>query len=454
MREEAWLAQEDFYFFVRFCFLKNHGARWLRAEHHKKICRALMDVFQGKTKRLIVNIPPRYSKTELAVVNFIAWCFGKNPACKFIHTSYGAELAEQNAYNVRALMMSDSYRAVFPWTVLEADRVSHIRTTAGGELKTAGTGGALTGFGAGGMEAGTFSGAIIVDDPHKPDEALSDTIRKKAKNWYSSTLEHRVNSRETPIILIMQRLHEDDLAGWLARGGDGNSWTVLSIPALDDEGRALWPEKHTSQELWKMERANPYVFAGQYMQSPAPLEGGLFKPGRIEPMRAVPVGNFKTVRGWDLGASVDGDYTVGVKICRMEDGRFVVLDMVRGQLETNERDELIRNTAAADGMGCVQSIPQDPGQAGKSLAAYLAGQLAGLPVVFSPETGDKITRAAPFSSQVNAGNVCMVSAAWNFEMLDELRLFPNARHDDIVDAASRAFSELVQSKPAFSIADF
>jgi len=151
-----------------------------------------------------------------------------------------------------------------------------------------------------------------------------------------------------------------------------------------------------------------------------------------------------------LGATTTGDYTAGAKIGKLPDGRYIVVDMKRDRLASHARDALLKNTADADGRGRVhQSIPQDPGQAGKSQVASFAILLAGHAVSFSPETGDKATRATPFASQVNVGNVLMLRGAWNQDFVDELRLFPNGTYDDQVDAASRAFNKMLS--PAVGI---
>ena len=142
-----------------------------------------------------------------------------------------------------------------------------------------------------------------------------------------------------------------------------------------------------------MEKANPYVFAGQYRQLPAPPSGGVIKPDLMPIVEAIPAGVVEWCRGWDLGASGNGDYTAGGKVGRLADGRYIIADMKREQFETNLRDQLIKNTAVSDGRLLKQSLPQDPGQAGKSQVLAFAKLLAGHNVHFSPESGDKVTRA-------------------------------------------------------------
>lgn len=436
------LAQEDLYFFSRWMFLQRRGYNWHRARHHQIVSDALMRVYRGECKRLIINVPPRYSKTELAVVNFIAWALGKVPDAEFIHTSYSGTLAVNNSANIRALIQHEAYREIFPGCALATEAKSHWSTTAGGVMYATGAGGTITGFGAGKHRPG-FGGAIIIDDPHKADEARSDVIREGVLEWFQNTLGSRKNSRDTPIILIMQRLHERDLAGWLLAGGNGEEWEHVCLPVINEDGTALWPEKHSIEELRVMDRAAPYMFAGQYLQRPAPLDGGIFKPDQIHVIDALPAGAIKWVRGWDLASTTDGDYTAGARLGKLPDGRFVISDMVRLRCGPDERDAGILNAASRDTREVLISIPQDPGQAGKTQVLYLTRSLAGYNVTSSPESGDKVTRAEPLAAQVNVGNVLMLRGSWNAALIDEMRSFPNGAHDDQIDGLSRAFSNFV-----------
>lgn len=289
-RQAAERAREDFYFFARWMFWRMRGYRWKQAGHHQMICDALMRVFRGQCPRLIVNMPPRYSKTELVVVMFIAWCMGKVPDAEFIHASYAGTLASENSSKVLQVMQHEAYQEIFPDVWLANDAKAHWRTTEGGQVFTTGTGGSMTGFGAGKDREG-FGGAILLDDPHKADEAKSDTIRKGVVDWFQNTVESRQNAPgRTPIIVVMQRLHQQDLAGWLLGGGNGEDWELLCLSALQEDGTALWPEKHSAEQLRVMQKAAPYHFSGQYQQRPSPAEGGFFKPDRLVPVNAIPAG--------------------------------------------------------------------------------------------------------------------------------------------------------------------
>lgn len=492
IRASRLAASADLYFYARWMFLVNKRRLWQRALHHEIVCQVLEDVFYGRRRNVILNIAPRYSKTELAVVNFVSWAMGKVPDAEFIHASYGSPLAVGNSSRTRDVIATEEFQLVFPERqegfnedgtphIIRATQIDpanagkeHWKTTAGGVFYAAGAGGSITGFGSGklDMERTLFGGCTIIDDPHKPDETLSKPVREGVFTWYMNTVENRRNAPRTPTILIMQRLHVEDLAGKLARGDSGEPFDVISIPALhggqreedepvtievngekievvmpkgsfrDGNTHALWPEKHSLEKLLAMDRANPYNFAGQYRQRPAPLSGGFFKPDLITKLPLAPLGVRKRKRGWDLAASEGkGDWTAGVLMGMQENGRPIILDVKRDRAGPDKVDQLLSITAKNDRSAQVQqSLPQDPGQAGKSQIAHFAKLLAGCSIHSSTESGDKDTRAQPFASQVNLGQVDMVEAAWNSEFIEELRMYPNGTNDDQVDAASRAYN--------------
>lgn len=450
--------RSDLYYFTRYMFQARRNFRWLRSPHHQIICDALMKVFLGQTKRLIINVPPRYSKSEIAVVNFIAFCLGNFPDAEFITTSYSGRLAANNSWAAKDLVNTTAYREAFPEVVLRNDSQAkdEWRTTAGGIVYATGAGGTITGYGAGKERPG-FGGAIIIDDPHKADEARSDVIREGVIEWFQNTLESRKNSAQTPIILIMQRLHERDLAGWLLAGGNGEEWERVILPAIQPDGTALWEAKHDLAELMRMRDAAPMTFAGQYMQSPSPAEGNIFKPDQIKVVDAVEVEpGIQWVRGWDFAGTApavgkDPDWTAAPKLGIYPDGRVIIADLVHMRGSPDEVERALVNTASGDGRGVKVSIPQDPGQAGKFQAQYFTKKLQGYRVHTSPESGDKVTRAEPLASQVNVGNVSMVRAEWNDRLKAEMRLFPNGAHDDIVDGLSRAYSVVGAKAPAMNI---
>lgn len=280
--------------------------------HHKLIFEALQDVVDGKCKRLMINMPPRYSKTEVVIKQFISWCFALNPVCKFLHLSYSDLLVKDNSATVRSIMMEPLYKTLFPDSALEREKGSSERwkTIAGGEMYAVSTQGQVTGFGAGlvdedysnmsyddltfdaelnqmlgliGAKENIFNGAILIDDPMKPEDGESEIVRERINTRFESTIRNRVNSRNTPIIIIMQRLHENDLCGYLL-DKEPEQWRVLSLPAIQEdpitgEKSALWPMKHTLEELEHIRELNPIIFETQYMQDPKPKEGLMYSEG-------------------------------------------------------------------------------------------------------------------------------------------------------------------------------
>lgn len=272
-------ARDDFYFYVRWKMLQRHGRQWMRGPHHPIICDALMRVYYGEWLRVIINIPPRYSKTQL-IEDFISWTLGKHPDSEYMYLSYGAMLAADKTSEIRDDVQHPCYQEIFPEVRLSTQGQGHWKTTAGGVVYAAGTGGTITGFGAGKMREG-FGGALIYDDPHKPDEVYSEVIRDGVKRSFQDTGESRLNWKHTPIIVIMQGLHEEDLTQWLIQGGNGEEWKRVCLPVINDDGTALWPEKHPIEKLRVMQAAKPYTFSGQYMQRPVPLGGSYFSESAL-----------------------------------------------------------------------------------------------------------------------------------------------------------------------------
>lgn len=281
----SWLLSDSLNFSRYFFKQMNNGKKFVIGKHHRLICEKLNQVLQGKIRRLIINIAPRYGKTEIAVKNFIAMGLAMNPASKFIHLSYSGNLALDNSVAVKNIVNHPEYQRLFNVRIgRSADTKSRWDTWSGGGVYATSSLGQVTGFGAGAVESDmddkwVFGGAIVIDDPIKPDEALNDNAREYVNQHFETTIRNRVNSRNTPIIIIMQRLHENDLCGYLM-SIEPEEWEVLSIPCIDtdDDGKemALWEFKHTVEELHKIEAANQYVFDTQYMQNPKPLEGLMY----------------------------------------------------------------------------------------------------------------------------------------------------------------------------------
>jgi predicted phage terminase large subunit-like protein len=251
-----------------------------RESHYLTMFRALTRVLDGKCNRLMINVPPRYGKSE-TLIHFIPWALANHPDSNFLYISYSHSLARKQTQQIRDIINLPTYKVLFGISIKEdVSAKDNFEVTAGGSVYAAGSGGTITGRGAGiANAADRFSGAIIIDDIHKPDEVTSDVMREAVIDWYYNTLQSRLNNPNVPIIFIGQRLHEADLAAQLIEKGD---WEVVSIPALDAAGNALDPSKHDRLALLKMQEVMPYVFASQYQQDPQPAGGGIFKPDWIK----------------------------------------------------------------------------------------------------------------------------------------------------------------------------
>lgn len=420
------------------------------------ICAHLEAVTDGRIRRLLINVPPGSMKSLLTSVIWPAWEWGPKgmPQMRYLGTAHKQDLAVRDNTKCRRLIQSAWYQRHWP-----------IMLTGDQNAKTKFENSA-TGF----REAMAFTGMtgsrgdrVILDDPHSVDDANSAAKLAGDIVTFREALPSRVNNDQSAIVIIMQRLNEGDVSGVALELG----YEHLCIPMRYEGPRKptcigwkdprttpdelMFPERFPAEQVKELEISlGEYAVAGQLQQRPAPRQGGLFKPDQLQVVDAVPAGDIKWARGWDLASVTDGgDWTAGGKLGRLADGRFVIGDMARFQRGPDERDAAIVNTAGLDGKSVRVSIPQDPGQAGKTQVTYLTRRLAGFKVVSSPETGDKVTRAEPFAAQVNVGNVLMVRGPWNEALVNEMRMFPNGANDDQVDALSRAFAEVMAPRTSW-----
>ncbi len=325
----AWTLKSSLNF-TRYFFKEGHDMKFIIGKHHKLICDALDDVLNGKCNKLIINMPPRFGKTELAVKNFIAMGLAVNPSSRFIHLSYSANLAQDNSIAVKQIVQSEAYQALYPTRITYGKNMkSQWDTDQGGGLYATSTLGQITGFGAGLVEEEgkpyRFSGAIVIDDPIKPEDALSDVVRERVNRRFETTIRNRVNSRNTPIIIIMQRLHEHDLCGYLQEI-EKDDWKVLSLPAIsvdkNGERQSLWPYKFTVEELDKINNANSFVFETQYMQNPTPMEGLMYEHP-FKTYDILPNVRLGTRCNCTDTADVGADYLCSIDYLAMKDGYYV-----------------------------------------------------------------------------------------------------------------------------------
>lgn len=332
--------------FTRFFFKKRFQRKFVIGQHHERIAEVLDRVYRGELTRLIINIAPRYGKTELAVKNFIAMGFALNPRAKFIHLSYSADLARDNSKDIQAIMKEEEYARLFPESVPATTSAKSWDTVSGGQMYAVASGGQVTGFGAGLVDEERdndkelsdaiddlettytdeqFGGAIIIDDPIKPDDATNEKVRDKVNLKFETTIRNRVNSRRTPIIIIMQRLDENDLCGYLEQL-EPDEWTVLCLPCIYNEGgeeKPLWPFKQTLEELYKLRDNEPWVFDTQYMQNPRPLIG-LMYPLAWKTYDTLPVTRRHIRKNYTDTADTGADFLCSIDYIETEIGNYVI----------------------------------------------------------------------------------------------------------------------------------
>ena len=423
-------------FFTRYIFKENTGIKFEVANFHKELAQTLERVHKGEIKRLIINIPPRYGKTEIAVKMYISWCLAKNPRAKFIHLSYSDALALDNSSMTREYILSDAFQRIWQLT-LKKDSQSRKKwyTTQGGGVYATASGGAITGFGAGN------GGAIIIDDPLKPDDALSDVRRGFINNRYNTTIRSRVNDRDVPIIVIMQRLHEDDLSGYLLEGNSGEPWHHLKFSAIDKENQPLWSNKHSFKELENIRQADRYTFAGQYMQDPAPDEGGEWRKDWFNVINKAEMPNDIQ---WEM--FIDGAYTkdtrndpTGIQISGKSGDNLYILKSIDKYLEMPELKSFIVSFVKSCGV-YISQILVEPKASGKSLVQLLRREtgynVSELKTDFVRYS--KIERARASSPFIEGGRVYLIKDGWNDAYLQQVGTFPNAKHDEHIDVTAYA----------------
>lgn len=419
---------------------------WWQEEVAQHLQQFVSDLMAGKRPKLVIEAPPQHGKS-VQIVDLVAWIAGKYPHLKTIYTSFSDRLGVRANLRLRRIFASEIYREIFPDFGTDWGKSGHSANQS--LIEYIGQDGSFRNTTVGGSITGESLDIGIVDDPLKGrKEASSELVRDNAWNWFTDDFFTRF-SENAGLLCILTRWHIDDPIGrLLEKNPDIKALKYPALAVVDEPhrkaGEPLFPE-HKSLEFL-LERKKLMAVANWealYQQNPTIAEGEMFKPDRIQVVDAIPHGASGFVRGWDFAATAGGgDYTAGVKMAKLPDGRFIILDVVRQQVCTDERDALLKNTASMDGYGTKISIPEDPAAAGKSQALYMVRQLAGFSIEATPESGDKTVRADGFASQVNVGNVIMLRGHWNKGYVEELRPFPFGKYDDQVDASSRSFNHL------------
>ena len=455
------LTRTDFNVFVERVFAELNPATTYKDNFHIAImCAKLEAVRRCQIKRLIINVPPRSLKSIIASVAFPAFVLGHNPAAKFIAASYGQDLAETLSRDCRQVMASDWYRRAFPAAAISPLRhaVNDFETTSGGGRLATSVGGAITGLG------GDF---IVIDDPTKPADALSDLERNKANDWYDHTLVSRLNDKlDGAIVVVMQRLHEDDFVAHIM---ELDEWQVLSFPAIAQEderhlvdtpygqyvhlraeGEALHEARESLESLSRTQRTmGAAYFSAQYLQTPMTPGGTMIKADwfpKYDPDHAPKFE--RIVQSWDTSnkAKELNDYSVcttwGVK-----EKHCYLISVFRKKLEYPDLKRAVREQAALHSATTI--IIEDRASGTQLIQELRAEGLSGL-TAYEPK-GEKVMRVHAQIGRMEGGFVHLPNQAhWLEDYLHELMVFPKGRNDDQVDSTVQLLDS-VHSYSSFDV---
>jgi predicted phage terminase large subunit-like protein len=420
--------------------------KFLENWHIRAIAYYLELVEQGYINRLIITMPPRHLKSISASVAFPAWLLGRNPYWQIVCASYSQELSDKHALDMRRVMQRRWYQDVFPATRFDLQRnpLRDMMTTRGGYRLSTSVGGSLTGRG---------GNMLILDDPHKAHEVESDVIREGVIEWFRNTLLTRLNHPDDPIILIQQRLHEDDLAGYLLATGE---WDHLNLPAIAEEeewieigpaeddwhhrrkGDLLHPERVSQEKLDEIRsHLGPYLFEAQFQQRPAPLGGGLIKLEWFETYDSITkrLPGDQVGQCWDPAQSIteNADYSV-CTTWLIRQNRYYLLDLLRFRAE---HPDLVRKVIEEAHRWQPQLVLIEAVGHGKALCDDVARKTRSKICPIVPQ-GDKVSRMVGETAALAAGYVFLPEETdWLPDFKHEVAAFPKGKHDDQVDSMSQ-----------------
>lgn len=423
--------------------------------HIEAVCEHLEAVTAGELPRLLINVPPGTMKSMLVNVFWPSWEWGplRKTANRYIGASHEEGLATRDNLKMRRLVQSSWFQERWP-TTLTGDQNAKTyfeNEDTGFRLSCAVK-----------SMTGRRGDRVMWDDPHSVEAAISDAHRETAIRVFTETLPTRLNNPDSSaIIVVMQRLHEEDVSGYILANDLGyehlmlpmefeperKCYTSIGFEDPRTEENELLFEKRFPREVVDRDKKvmGTFATAGQFQQRPTPRTGGFFTWENLEIVQATPQLR-RIVRYWDkAGTDGGGARTAGVKMGEGVDGCWYVLDVEKGQWSAAKREPVIKQVAELDGKKVRIWIEQEPGSGGKESAEATIKNLAGFTIKAERATGDKALRAEPYAVQVEAGNVKLLAGPWNQDFIAEHKTFPRGKFKDQIDAASGAFSKVTKS---------
>jgi len=413
--------------------------------HIEFLCGVAQKLIDGEYQRVCISTPPGHAKSETITRRLAVWWGQHRRDEKIVVTGYSQRFAEKNL-SAPAREMAKELGVMSP----NSTALDEWHFTNGSKLLARGVGNPPTGV-------NPITLAVIDDPISSREDAASEIMRENIWGWWTGSIVQRFWP-DTRALVIATRWHEDDLIGRLKASDTAHLWEFINLPAIAEEddilgrevGEALWPEAKPIEFLEQLRlEMGEYEFEALYQGNPTPREGALFKVSQFGTREDRP--DCSNVLEFDFGSTTQGDFTAAGQVWRDPvTGRFTV-DVSQVQLEPYKRDVWIRSESDAREPMEI-SIPQDPGAAGKAQADSFIRLLAGHNVRITKISGDKETRAMPFASQVNAGNVDVVESPFRNAFIEQCRQFPGGKHDDMVDAVAGAFNQLAaKRKPGASL---
>jgi len=434
---------EDYAFSRLIAYSAYQWPLYIDAPHHRLIARKLEAVERGEIKRLIITMPPRHGKSMLASEYFPAWYLGRNPNHYVVTATYSQELADDFGRKVKNQIEDDAYQSIFPGVKLSGDSKSakrfHVEGVSGGFEHDMSLRGAFYAVGVGGPLTGRGAHLLLIDDPIKNrEEAESEVMRKRIKDWYTSTAYTRLMP-DGAIVIIQTRWHEADLTGWLLDEHKHENWEVLNLPAINDNNEALWPSQYSIETLKKIKMAvGDRDWSALYQQRPSPETGDYFKRDWIRGVTELPKRqNLKIYAGSDYAVtSKGGDFTVHIVVGIDPDNRPYLLDLWRGQTSSDVWVEAFCNLVDKwKPIGWAEEAGQIKSGVGPFLTKRMIERESFVYREQFPTRGDKSIRAQSIRGRIAMNGLYILNdAPFKADLISEMMSFPVGVNDDQVDA--------------------